>query len=212
MPCREDRHSRQGLAGRSEMGFSLVEMLVALIILVLMTGIVAMGIPMAKSTYEKAVLASNAQALMSTTTIELRNELGLAQGVKTDAAGKVNYYISGEGYFANIENSNIDDPNIEDSEKTHGLVKNVFGTSSTATEIQPDTSSKKSFPLVNEKAITNELYVEFGDEGITYDASSKTFTVHELKVKSTGGLELAKAGSESSDGDFVIRAVMIDDE
>ena len=50
----------------SKKGFTIAEMLVAIIILLMVSSIVASGIPVARDAYEKVVLTSNAEILMST--------------------------------------------------------------------------------------------------------------------------------------------------
>lgn len=71
-------------------GFTLAETLLAILILLMVSTIVATGIPAAKNAYEKVVLASNAEVLLSTTMSELRNELGTARDV--DATNNVITY------------------------------------------------------------------------------------------------------------------------
>jgi prepilin-type N-terminal cleavage/methylation domain-containing protein len=70
---------------KSKRGFTLAETLLAVLILLMVSAIVASGIPAAKNAYEKVVLASNAEVLLSTTITTLRNELGTAQDVGTPA-------------------------------------------------------------------------------------------------------------------------------
>ncbi len=65
-----------------ESGFTLAETLLATLILLMVSAIVATGVPVAKNAYEKVVLASNADVLLSTTISSLRNELGSAQDVE----------------------------------------------------------------------------------------------------------------------------------
>jgi len=69
---------------RSQNGFTLAETLLAVLILLLVSVIVATGMPAAKNAYEKVVVASNAQALLSTAATSLRNELGTAWNVIID--------------------------------------------------------------------------------------------------------------------------------
>lgn len=69
---------------RSQKGFTLAETLLAVLILLLVSVIVATGMPAAKNAYEKVVVASNAQALLSTAATSLRNELGTAWNVLID--------------------------------------------------------------------------------------------------------------------------------
>ena len=51
---------------RSNKGFTLAETLLAVLILLLVSTIVATGIPAARNAYEKVVEASNAQAVLAT--------------------------------------------------------------------------------------------------------------------------------------------------
>ena len=69
---------------RSQNGFTLAETMLAVLILLLVSVIVATGMPAAKNAYEKIVVASNAQALLSTAATSLRNELGTAWNVIID--------------------------------------------------------------------------------------------------------------------------------
>ena len=75
-------------------GFTLAETLLAVLILLMVSVIVATGIPAAKNAYEKVVLASNADALLSTTISSLRNELGAAKISKPESGGAPITYIS----------------------------------------------------------------------------------------------------------------------
>lgn len=66
---------------KSRAGFSLAETLLAVLILLMVSTIVATGIPVAQNAYNKVVLAADAQSLLSTTISALRNELGTANDV-----------------------------------------------------------------------------------------------------------------------------------
>ena len=59
-------------------GFSLAEMLMAVLIMLLVALIMANGVPVAKKAYEKVVLTANAQTMLSTAVASLRDELGTA--------------------------------------------------------------------------------------------------------------------------------------
>lgn len=66
----------------SRSGFTLAETLLAVAILLLVSVIVATGMPAARQAYEKVVLASNAEVLLSTAASTLRDELGTAWKVE----------------------------------------------------------------------------------------------------------------------------------
>ena len=89
-------------------GFTIAEMLVAIIILLMVSSIVAAGIPVAREAYEKIVLTSNAEVLMSTAITALRNELGTAKDIEADGS-QIVYYNSARGSTSKIftEDSDI---------------------------------------------------------------------------------------------------------
>ena len=91
---------------RSQRGFTLAETLLAVLILLLVSVIVATGMPAAKNAYEKVVVASNAQALLSTAATSLRNELGTAWNVIIDDnAAKTNAGTAGSSVTYNSANT-----------------------------------------------------------------------------------------------------------
>ena len=69
---------------KSNKGFTLAETLLAVLILLLVSTIVATGMPVARNAYEKIIVAANAQVLLSTAATSLRDELGTAWEVKID--------------------------------------------------------------------------------------------------------------------------------
>lgn len=92
MDCRQV-NLRQSNQKRSRKGFSLSEVLIALLILLLVTSIVAAGIPVAANAMKRSVTASNAQLLLSTTLTRLRDEFGNAKNItETDVqTGAISY-------------------------------------------------------------------------------------------------------------------------
>ena len=65
-------------------GFTLAEMLMAVLILAMVSGVVAAGVPLAANAMAKVVDAANAQVLLSTTMTCLRSELETATDVRVD--------------------------------------------------------------------------------------------------------------------------------
>ncbi len=94
----------------SRSGFSLTELLAAVIILLLVSSIVASGIPVARDAYEKVVLASNAEVLLSSTISTLRNELGTGKNIQV-SAGEIVYLNLSRESLSRIYRS--DDANKE---------------------------------------------------------------------------------------------------
>lgn len=89
----------KGKIKRRAAGFTLAETLLAVLILLLVSSIVAMGIPVAKQAFEKVTLAGNAELLLSTAVSTLRDELGTAWDVQAGEApdGGVIYYSADTG-------------------------------------------------------------------------------------------------------------------
>ena len=75
---------KQRIVKKNRGGFTLAETLIAVLILLMVSGIVAAGIPAAKEALTKAVNASHSQLLLSTTMTALRNELGSARSIICD--------------------------------------------------------------------------------------------------------------------------------
>lgn len=83
----------------NQSGFSLTELLATILILTLATSVVATGIPVAQRAYEKVVVGSNAQLLLSTTIARLREELGSATYVDDNYSDNTITYQSGKTGF-----------------------------------------------------------------------------------------------------------------
>ena len=143
-------------------GFTLAETLLAILILLMVSTIVATGIPAAKNAYEKVVLASNAEVLLSTTMSELRNELGTARDV--DVTNNVityrNSYTSSESKL--FKSSGGDEP------AGTIMLQRYAGE-----------GGSKALRLVSEKA-SDGLYVLYGT--VDYNSSTGIVTFHNLQV------------------------------
>lgn len=81
---------------KNKSGFTLAETLLAVLILLLVSVIVANGIPVAKNVYNNVIVGANAQMLLSTAVTALRNELGTAREVKTDSNETYVTYFNAE--------------------------------------------------------------------------------------------------------------------
>jgi len=81
---------------RRRAGFTLSETLIAVLILLMVSAVVAAGVPVAAGVYEKVVRGANAQVLLSTAMTELRDELGTATDVRVEN-GTTIHYRSGDG-------------------------------------------------------------------------------------------------------------------
>lgn len=81
---------------KNKSGFTLAETLLAVLILLLVSVIVANGIPVARNVYNNVIVGANAQMLLSTAVTALRNELGTARDVKTGSDEKHITYFNAE--------------------------------------------------------------------------------------------------------------------
>ena len=83
-------------------GFSLSETLLATLILLMVSSVVAAGIPAARNAYEKVTIAANAQVLLSTAASTLRDELGTADRIESADFGTVSYLSARTGSISKI--------------------------------------------------------------------------------------------------------------
>lgn len=168
----------------NDRGFTLTEMLVTTLLLVLASGLLATGIPIASNTYVNTVKSSNAQVALSTTATNLRSELGLANSVIVDGAddsAKV-YYRDGSGPWVSIGNSS----------DFRGLEKQYYmGDVGLDNDVSELVASGSAEPLVSDSAITDDLELSF--ESVSQ--SSGTVTYANLEVTDDAGNTLASIDS-----------------
>ena len=85
-------------------GFTLAETLITVLILLMVSSVVAGGVPAAANAYRKAVDAANAHVLLSTTVNALRGELSTAWGVSANNSELI-YYSARTGAKTKIYNT-----------------------------------------------------------------------------------------------------------
>ena len=159
---------------KSRRGFSLAELLLVVLILMLVGTIATVGISSAKSAYEKVVDGANAQLLLSTTVSSLRRELALASEVKTSGTA-VQSYTNGEtGYSYTLKCGAL-------GSAYPGIYRELQNSEMTA---YSGTGEKPCELLVTEKAATKNMVVSFSS--ISYDKTRSVFTVSGLKVEKNG--------------------------
>ena len=159
------RHNKR----RSQAGFSLTELLVTTLILALLTGLVAAGVPLAQHAYTTIVDRANADVLLSTTVICIRSELDTVTTVMTDDSGAVKGFVSGKTGYASMLGSAGD---------SRGIVLR---------EDRPNSEDPVETPLVSKDAATNGLHTVY--DALTY--AKGTFTVSNLRVLNEQGVEIA---------------------
>ncbi len=151
----------------SEEGFSLGELLVAVLILLMVATIVTAGIPVAREAYYDVVLASNAEIALSTTISTLKNEIGAATEVDDSEESNlgIKYYNSSRG-----TNSRI----FVSSANTEIKFQRYYAAGGIGQETDPEI-------LIHTKTATNELYVTC--KNIRYSKESKIVEFTDIKVK-----------------------------
>ncbi|MBO5640442.1 MAG: hypothetical protein J5916_11090 [Oscillospiraceae bacterium] len=82
---------------KNKSGVSLAEMLITILILLMVSSVVAGGVPVAVRAYQNAVDAANAYSLLSTTVNALRSEFSTAWGVDVLDKNTVVYYSARTG-------------------------------------------------------------------------------------------------------------------
>ena len=142
---------------KSKVGFTLTELLLTTLILLMVSSVVAVGVPTAANAYFKVIDAANAQILLSTTVTRLKSELSLAS------------YVSGDGNSIVYSTNGVHKTISKDAEKG----------------IQVKTNEEAEAQQLVPKAITNSLrsnnmVSEYGDRGITY--ADGVFTISGLII------------------------------
>lgn len=120
---------------QSKHGFSLVEMLTAVLILALMLSFLGGGIVVVKNAYENITLKAEARTLLSTAITSISTELQQAKDIQNKVGTNgtyISFYNTGREYRMSLQNKN----------------DNIY--------IVPDVGTE-TIPLLTDKTITNEL-------------------------------------------------------
>ncbi len=164
---------------KNDKGFTLAETLIAVLILLMVSAVVALGIPAASNAYAKAVDGANAQVLLSTSITALRNQLEFAKDISvkdytpvgsTEVLQKIEYISSDNGGRSIISNS--DDKS--------GIMLYEYA--------DPDDQNGYllSRLLVSGKAATKSLYFKYGEVD---DSTPGVLTFRNLQVIRKGAEE-----------------------
>ena len=153
MNHRKDNHSA---------GFTLMELLLTMFILMIVTTVVATGFPYAKDAYDKVVLAANAEVVLSTGMSTLRNELGTAQNVTVNGT-TVTYYNTTRGAESQIFLGDDEQANAAMLQRYADAAWQSFG----------DDAKTKAARLVAEETATQNMYVTY--KSVKYENGIVTF-------------------------------------
>jgi len=164
---------------RGSRGFTLVEALTAMLIMLMASSIVVAGIPAARNAYEKVVIASNAEVLLSTTITALRNELGTAAEVGNET----------------VEEGTADEKTLLYLNRQTGVFSKIYTASEEGKPavimlqryIDPDGNPISDAPeprqLISKEASTADLYVTY--DTVSFDEVSGIITFENLRVMRT---------------------------
>lgn len=171
---------------KNRSGFTLAETMLCVLILLLVSGIVATGMPAAKNAYDKVVLGSNAQVLLSTAANALRAELGTARGISIEDGG-ITYYSAETGgrskiYLGTYTNPINSDKTGEKYTETTIMLQRYTQVSSTVDfAIGGKLTAGDAYPLVSKVASTADMYVTYTGSP-SYNEGNGTVTFSNFRV------------------------------
>lgn len=176
---------REKIRNHNRRGFTLAETLLALLILMMVSTIVATGIPVAKNAYEKVVIASNAEVLLSTAVSTLRNELGTAKDVNISGSGSaITYYNAVRESRSKIYKADgAADKDADGAVIPAGTI--MFSRYYDDTGIYPSGYNGKAVRLISKQAATERMYVTFGS--VEFDITTGVVTFKNVSVSRQGG-------------------------
>jgi|GEM_PF-2350367 type II secretory pathway pseudopilin PulG len=195
---------------KSSRAFTMAEALVAMLILLMVSVIVATGIPAAMRAYNNVVLASNAEVLLSTTMTALRNELGMATDIRVlDTDGEV---VNGEGAVSGISVIYYNEATGSESEiflKTSGDVTDIMYKRYAADSLLGNKASTVEQRIVTKEAADKDKDLHVKYSGVSYDKSKGVFTFTGLAVTKGDGSDTLAAikNDDNSAGNYSIRII-----
>jgi type II secretory pathway pseudopilin PulG len=208
---------------KSSRAFTMAEALVAMLILLMVSVIVATGIPAAMRAYNNVVLASNAEVLLSTTMTALRNELGMATDIRviekvtTEEDGKTNVTdkiveSDENGVAAGEAVIYYNEATGSESEiflKTSGDITDIMYKSYAADPLLNNKVSKNERRIVTKEAADKDKDLHVKYSGVSYDKSKGVFTFTGLAVTKGDGSDTLAAikNDDKSAGNYSIRII-----
>ena len=169
----------------SQTAFTLAETLITVLILLMVSAVVAGGVPAAANAYAKAVDAANAHVLLSTTVNALRSELSTAWDVEEVDKG-ITYYSSATGSQSKIYISGSDGKiMLQEYVDLLAAREEEVSSSTGASDSTEDNSIVPARPIVSDAmTIKGKLTIGCGDDGnISYNKTTGIVTVAGLQVK-----------------------------
>lgn len=147
-------------------GFTLAESLVTLLIFLMVSSIVAAGIPAAREAFVKVTRRANAETLLSTTAASLRKQLAAASEVQAGDDGKsLLYFDSSRGIQAKL---------YTDAESGVIMLQEYIAIGEAAAG-SPEAITRR---LVTDAASTPDLFVTYEEASF----AGQLVTIRNLKV------------------------------
>lgn len=174
----------------NQSGFSLAETLLAVLILLMVSVIVANGVPAARDAYEKVVIGANAKVLLSTAVSAMRDELATAREIKVNST-TITYFSADRGTTSEISLS-------EDTPSEIMLQEYIRKDPVTGDVL---TVSAAPRYLVPKSAATGDLYVTYGT--VTYEAGDEY-----IEITGLGVYRKSKPDSPMASTDLRIRLLI----
>ena len=166
---------------KSDSGMTLLETLITTVMIALVSAVVAVSIPTVQNAYEKTVLAANAEVLLNTAVIALRNELGTARNVTSDGMA-VSFYNENLNSEARIRKAQPENPAFpEDAAFTGEMI------------LYQRYANGNADPLLSGNPYHRGLYVTY--ESASCEGGIVTF--HNLEVKMEEGNGQPLTGQKS---------------
>lgn len=177
----------------SQAAFTLAETLITVLILLMVSAVVAGGVPAAANAYVKAVDAANAHVLLSTTVNALRSELSTAWNVEnlesdeTDEKG-ITYYSSATGSQSKIFISEEGKLMLQEYIDLLNARKEETASQTGASNPAGNAPIVPARPIVSDAmTIKGKLTIECRGDGsipyISYEKTTGVVTVTGLQVK-----------------------------
>ena len=176
-------------------GFSLAETLLAVLILLLVSVVVATGMPAVTNAYNKVVLGANAKAMLSTAVTALHDEMGTAWQVKNSTDNKSLTYFNGSTGAQSI---------VSSGDKLPIKIRDYVPLSSDSDLIHDNTATKgEEYYLVSGEHFKPKMYVTYN----TIQYSNGIVTISGLKVCKEDHTTLAEFSKE--DGSAAILNIRV---
>lgn len=170
----------------NQSGFSLAETLLTILILMLVSVIVANGVPVARNAYEKVVIGANAKVLLSTAVSAMRDELATAREIEVDGT-TITYFSADRGAISKLS---IDGTTSEIMLKEYIKKDPMTGAL---------TEMAKPRYLVPKSAATGDLYVKYEQVNL-----QKQY----IEIKGLGVYRASKPDAAMASTDLKIRLLV----